>query len=74
VQRARTVIDRASENIIKTVLAGKMSIYRACERTVKPEILPLSRIDEAFNRITSKLNREEISELITRLQEYLIAL
>lgn len=71
VEKTKSVLHRAPEEIIAAVKAGEISINRAYERTIKPAIAPPDPIDAAFRNITDKLSNEEISELISRLQVYL---
>jgi len=73
VEKTKSVLRRAPEEIIAAVKAGEISINRAYERTIKPSIVPPDPIDVAFQNITGQLNREEIVELISRLQVYLEA-
>lgn len=71
VEKTKSVLHRAPEEIIAAVKAGEISINRAYERTIKPTLSPPDPIDAAFQNITGTLSNEEISELITRLHAYL---
>lgn len=69
VQRTRTVMRRAPEEIVAAVKAGEMSIYRAYERTVKPALSPPEdKVDAVIRYIEKCLDEPEIDELIIRLQ------
>jgi len=51
-----------------------MSINKANLRMMKPAVSPPpDKVADVFTVVTSKLNKEEISELIARLQVYLTA-
>ena len=74
VERTRTVISRAPEEMIAAIQSGEISINQAYERTIKPAISPPpDKVADVFNAATQRLNKEEISELIARLQVYLEA-
>jgi len=75
VERARAVLDKASDEIKKAVTAGKMSINKAYNKTLKPsETLDNSKDDKqkvkkVFTIVKKRLSKEEIQELIKLLQE-----
>lgn len=72
VERVRTILNRAPQEIVAAVKSGKMSINKADLRMMKPAISPpQDKIADVFNAATQRLNKEEISELIARLQVYL---
>jgi len=71
IEKTKSVLRRAPEEIVAAVKTGEISINRAYERTIKPSIAPPDPIEAAFRNITGKLSCEEISELIARLQVYL---
>ena len=74
VERVRTILNRAPQKIVAAVRSGKMSINKANLRMMQPAISPPpDKVADVFTVVTSKLNKEEISELIARLQVYLTA-
>lgn len=71
VQRGKAVLRRAPEDVIAAVKAGEITINRAYERLVKPAASPPDKLTDIFKAVTSRLDKNEISELITRLREHL---
>ncbi|OGV47606.1 MAG: hypothetical protein A2017_10010 [Lentisphaerae bacterium GWF2_44_16] len=77
VERARTVMDNAPEEIKEAVKTGQMTINLAYNKTVKPqkgskESLELAaeeieKIDKVFEIIKERLNENQVRELIKRL-------
>ena len=72
-KKSRAVLRRAPEDIIAAVQAGEISINKAYERMRKPAASPPDKLADIFKAVTARLDKNEISELITRLQEYLAA-
>jgi ParB family chromosome partitioning protein len=72
-KKSRTVLRRAPEDIIAAVQAGEISINKAYERMRKPAASPPDKLADIFKAVTARLDKNEISELITRLQEHLAA-
>lgn len=75
VEKARAVLDKAPDEIKEAVKAGKMSINKAYNKTVKPsESLDNSKDDrqkvkKVLGIVKKSLSKEEIVELIKLLQE-----
>jgi len=78
VEQARTVQERASDDIKEAVKSGEMSINAAYNRTVNPSqgspesldtaACELEKIDKIIGIIRERLTKEQIKELIIRLQ------
>ena len=78
VEQARTVLDKAPEDIKEAVKSGEITINAAYLRTVKPsqgsaESLDaaadeIGKIDKIIGIIKERLTKEQIKELIIRLQ------
>lgn len=73
VRKTRAVLRRAPEDIIAAVQSGEISINKAYERMRKPAASPPDKLADIFKAVTARLDKDEISKLITRLQEYLKA-
>jgi ParB family chromosome partitioning protein len=73
VQKTRAVLRRAPKELIAAVQAGEISINKAYERMRKPAASPPDKLADIFKAVTARLDKNEISELITRLQEHLAA-
>jgi len=75
VERARTVLDKASDEVKEAIKSGKMSINKAYNKTLKhSESLDNSKdgkqkIKKIFTIIKKRLSHEQIQELIKLLQE-----
>jgi ParB family chromosome partitioning protein len=79
VEQARTVLNKAPDEIKKAVKAGKMSINKAYNKTVNPykgspESLKkaadeIGNVKKVLNIVKKRLSKEEIQELIKLLQE-----
>jgi len=78
VEQARTVQERASDEIKEAVKSGEMSINAAYNQTVNPSqgspesldaaACELEKIDKIIGIIRERLTKEQIKELIIRLQ------
>jgi len=78
VEQVRTVLDKASDDVREAVKSGDISINVAYNRTIKPsqgstESLDvaadeLEKIDKIIGIIRERLTKEQIRELIIRLQ------
>lgn len=79
VEQARAVLDKAPEEIKKAVKAGKMSINKAYNKTVKPDkgspeslkkaADEIGNVKKVLKIVKKRLSKEEIQELIKLLQE-----
>ncbi|MFA6717386.1 MAG: ParB N-terminal domain-containing protein [Victivallaceae bacterium] len=72
-KKSRAVLRRAPEELIAAVQTGEISINKAYERMRKPAASPPDKLADIFKAVTARLDKNEISELITRFQEYLAA-
>lgn len=78
VEQARAVLDKAPDDIKEAIKSGEMSIHAAYHRIIKPsqgsaESLDtaadeLEKIDKIIGIIRERLTKEQIKELIIRLQ------
>jgi ParB family chromosome partitioning protein len=79
VEQTRTVMDKASDEIKDAVKAGEMSINAAYNKTVNPEkgspeslrkaVNEIELMDALISVIKERLTREQVEELISRLQK-----
>ena len=79
IEKARTVLDKAPDEIKAAVKSGKMSINKAYNQTVKPvqgspEALDkaaeeISNVKKVFNIVKKRLTKDQIKELIELLQQ-----
>ena len=78
VEQARAVLDKATDDIKEAIKSGEMSIHAAYHRIIKPsqgsaESLDaaadeIGKIDKIIGIIRERLTKEQIKELIIRLQ------
>jgi len=81
VEQARTVLDKAPEEIKDAVKSGKISINSAYNKTINPQkgtpesiqlaAEEIAKIDAVIDIIKERLTKEQIKELIKKLEKEL---